>query len=91
MSAAIQIIQAPFGALPAVDAGRAQGGELLEFTRKETNVMSAEQPTQLEAENAILRRELQAMQQALMQKDVLLKNARVREMELRSHLARLLC
>jgi hypothetical protein len=91
MNAAIQLIPSPLGALPMPEAGVATSGDVLEFVRKDSSLPQAEQATQLEAENIALRRELVTMQQAITQKDVLLKNARIREMELRSHLAGLMC
>lgn len=90
MSAAIQLIYSSLGALPPAEAGAAPSGAVLEFVRKELSLAQAEQPTQLEAENIALRRELITMQQTITQKDALLKNARIREMELRGRLASLM-
>ena len=91
MSAAIQLIHSTPGAMPPAEAGLTPGGDVLEFIRKEPSQARAEQETLLEEENVALRRALITMQQAIMQKDALLKNARIREMELRGDLARLMC
>ena len=54
-------------------------------------VFSEEEDTKLEAENEALRRELLDAKRSLMQKEMLLKNTRIRELELRAALVRLMC
>jgi hypothetical protein len=90
MNAAVQMVNPPLVLLPPTDSGTMPTGELLEFVGKDSNLMRNNQLAQLEAEHASLRQELLALQRALSQKEALLKNAQVREMELRSHLARLM-
>ena len=91
MSTAVQLIHSMPGAVPPPGAGAAPSGDVLEFVRKEPSLARVAEANQLEAENVALRRGLITMQQAILQKDALLKNARIREMELRSDLARLMC
>lgn len=90
MSAAVQMVNSPLVLLPPAESGTITTGELFDFVGKDSNITRNNQLAQLEAEHATLRQELLALQRALSQKEVLLKNAQVREMELRSHLARLM-
>lgn len=90
MNAAVQMMNSPLVLLPPAESGTMPTGELFEFVGKDSNIARTNQQAQLEAEHATLRQELLALQRALSQKEMLLKNAQVREMELRSHLARLM-
>ena len=91
MSAAYQMVNSPLVLLPAAESGAAPSGELLEFVGRDTTAARGNHLSQLELEYVALRQELLATQRELIQKDALLKNAQVREMELRSHLAKLMC
>lgn len=88
MSAAVQMVNSPLVLLPPAES--ITTGELFDFVGKDSNITRNNQLAQLESEHATLRQELLALQRTLLQKEVLLKNAQVREMELRSHLARLM-
>ena len=90
MRAAVQMIDFPLDLLPSVKRRAAQKGDLLEFARKEPKLASGEEAAKFE-ENNLLRQKVFDLQRDLEQKDALLKNARIREMELRSHVANLMC
>lgn len=91
MNTAIQLTHFALDDAPPAETNAAPSADILEFVRKESSWARAEQSSQLEEENIALRRALITMQQALTQRDALLKNARIREMELRGDLARLMC
>ena len=88
MSAALQMVNSPLGLLPSLERRTVQGGDLLEFVRKEPKSADEDEASKFET-NSLLRQELFALQRDLEQKDALLKNARIREMELRSCVAKL--
>ena len=90
MKAVVESIDSTLGSLVGED-DVAQGSEIIEFVPKERNLQRERQTAQLEAENEALRRELLDAKRSLMQKELLLRNTRIRELELRAALVRFIC
>ncbi len=49
MSAAVQLIHAPLGLLPAIERMAPQGGDLLEFVRRAPKLAGGEEASKFEA------------------------------------------
>jgi hypothetical protein len=91
MNAVSELGMSSLNSLGQEEEDAVQSGGILEFVPKDRNFQRERQTAQLEAENAALRRELLDAQRSLMQKEILLKNTRIRELELRAALVRLMC
>lgn len=89
MNAAAERMSYPESPLAVESRSEIRNGEVIEFTTRERAAQWDQLMAQLIVENAQLREELMAARRRLEQMDVLIRNTRIREFEIRAAILRM--